>query len=90
MNLLNPSLKQEVMRNIFLNACEANPIFAERDNLVNIEDQLISDIHPELCQPEDFICNQGTKAERFYFISKGSCEVIVTDHMKRATSVRSL
>ena len=77
--ILSPTLKNEVLEYIFIAAFEVNPAFkGNRKNLIT----LIQGILPFMQRPDDIIVEQGDESKNFYFIADGTCQVSFLDHFK--------
>ena len=77
LEVISPSLKEEVIQHIFKEPLSENPIF-------NFDDQLIvkftKRLEIQVNSPEDVVINQGDKGEHLYIISKGEFIVSVQGH----------
>ena len=77
LEVISPSLKEEVIQHIFKESLSENPIF-------NFDDQLIvkftKRLEIQVNSPEDVVINQGDKGEHLYIISKGEFIVSVQGH----------
>ena len=77
LNVISPSLREEVIQHIFAEALKSNPIFNFDYSLIMfLTKKLTTQIH----MPEDEIITQGEDGEHFYIISKGKCSVQVRDY----------
>ena len=79
LSMLSPSLRQQVSKHIFYDAINQNPIFSDHKEIVNY---MLNDLVIKLYLPEDEIIRQFEIADDFYFVSKGECDVYVTDANK--------
>ncbi|CAI2375579.1 unnamed protein product [Moneuplotes crassus] len=77
LDMISPSLRQEVIISIFSETLRYNPIFQENDTLI---DYLTKKLKTQIHMPEDPIITQGEVAENIFFIGRGECEVSVTNH----------
>ena len=77
--MLSPSLKEEVMSQIFIIAFSLNPVF--KDELEVIK-KIIQGITPELRKPDDNVVEIDTDPEYFFFIAEGQCQVSLFDHFQ--------
>lgn len=77
---LNPSLKQEVISQLFAQTIGLNSV-ASQDT--EVADQIITKLAYKYCQPEEAIIVQGEPAYSLFFISTGKCEVWVLDEYKQ-------
>lgn len=82
---ISPSLKHQVIEFIFQNVIDSNPMLQNDKQLVNI---LFSRMDLLMYDPEEVIIRQGQLAQNLYFISKGECEVTVSDENREDTFVR--
>ena len=89
MDLLNPSLKEDVTRHIFLSAVQSNHVF-DGFSVEKMENNVLTEVKPALFKPEDPIVIQGQKADHIFFVAKGDCDVHVLTHRRRTEYVRSL
>ncbi|CAI2372991.1 unnamed protein product [Moneuplotes crassus] len=77
LDIISPSLRQEVVQYIFSETLKFNPIFKGQPLLIDyMTKKLVIEIH----MPEDQVITQGETGTNIYFIAKGECEVFVTDH----------
>lgn len=77
LQMISPSLRQKVLRHIFKEILEKNPVFGKNKYLI---DFVIKRLYTNIFLPEFSVCTQGEKGDSMYFISKGECNVTVTDH----------
>jgi len=86
-DMLSPSLKTLVMRHIFINTFNENPVFSGETELI---DFYIKDIVPYMRQPDDVIMEQGNYPNNFYFIAQGQCQVKIINHNAQTICVPHL
>jgi CRP-like cAMP-binding protein len=77
LQMISPSLRQKVMEVIFFDVLFDNPIFCKNKYLI---DFVIEKLYTHIFLPEFSVITQGESGDTMYFISKGECEVTVTDH----------
>ncbi|CAI2361123.1 unnamed protein product [Moneuplotes crassus] len=87
LSLISPSLKELVVKHISLQGISKNQIFKSRPNIF---DQILPELNTLLYTPEDTIVRQGEAPDMIYFISKGECEVYVTDQHSDECHVKNL
>lgn len=68
LDLISPSLREEVLRCIFAQTLHYNKLFKGKDDLIHyVTSKLVTRIH----LPEDTIIRQGEEGDALYFIAKG-------------------
>lgn len=77
LQMISPSLRQRVLKHIFNDVLHMNPVFCKNKYLI---DFVIQNLNTNIFLPEYSVVTQGEKGNCMYFISKGECEVTVTDH----------
>ena len=82
--MLSPSLKNEVLEYIFIAAFELNDAF--KGDHKNIK-ALIQGILPCMQRPDDIVVEQGDSSTHFFFIADGTCQVTFLDHWKQEVEV---
>ncbi|CAI2363764.1 unnamed protein product [Moneuplotes crassus] len=87
LSLISPSLKELVVKHISLQGISKNQIFKSRPNIF---DQILPELNTLLYTPEDIIVRQGEAPDMIYFISKGECEIYVTDQSNHECHVKNL
>ena len=77
LEVISPSLREEVIQHIFAQTLKSNSIFNFDESLIEfVTKKLETKIH----MPEDEIITQGEDGECLYIISKGEWIVLVRDH----------
>lgn len=87
LELISPSLRQEVTKNIFSHVVIKNPIFSGNDELINY---LVKFLDTSLYLPEDIIIKQGELAEYLFFLARGEVEVFIQDQNNKERYVNTL
>ena len=87
LNMLSPSLRHEVSRQIFLVAISKNVVFRSHNDIINA---MIQDMQTKLFLPEDIIMRQGDAAKHFYFLARGECDIYVVDENKVKRNTKTL
>jgi CRP-like cAMP-binding protein len=77
LQMISPSLRQKVLKHIFYDILLNNSVLCRNDYLI---DFLIKRLNTHIFLPEFSVVTQGEHGNQMYFISKGECEVTVTDH----------
>eukprot|EP00347_Sterkiella_histriomuscorum_P001244 403372776 len=85
--ILSPSLKNAVTRYIFSIVINQNEIFSSKESLVEF---IVHKIILQMQLPEQIVIQQGEKADSFYFLAKGDCEIFVKDEKKRDKYVKTI
>lgn len=78
LQMISPSLRQKVMKHIFYDILLDNEVMCKNTYLI---DFLIKRLNTHIFLPEFNVVTQGEHGSEMYFISKGECEVTVTDHI---------
>lgn len=68
LNMLSPSLKNEVSRVIFHDAIMQNLVYKSHENIVK---DMLLDMSTKLALPEETLIRQSDVAKCFYFIARG-------------------
>ena len=68
LDMISPSLRQEVVQYIFSETLKNNPIFNQNPSLI---DYLTKKLETKIHMPEDQIITQGEVGKYLYFIAKG-------------------
>ena len=77
LQMISPSLRQKVLKHIFSDVLHINPAFCKNTYLI---DFVIERLNTNIFLPEYSVVTQGENGEMMFIISKGQCEVTVTDH----------
>ena len=87
LNMLSPSLRQEVSKHIFLDAIMQNQVFKDHSGLVN---DLLHDMKTKLSLPEEKLIRQYDAGKSMFFIARGECDVFVLDESKTSRYTQTL
>ena len=68
LQMISPSLRQKVLKHIFGDILESNPVFCRNPYLI---DFVIKRLFTNIFLPEFSVVTQGEKGDTMYFISKG-------------------
>jgi hypothetical protein len=68
LDMISPSLKEEVIKHIFAETLKNNAILKDNEDLIYF---LTKKLKTEIHMPEDEIITQGQKGTRLYFMARG-------------------
>lgn len=81
---MSPSLKSQVIEQIFFAAITMNEIFSDKTETI---DKIINFVKPRLHMPEDFVVEYGMNDKGIYFIAHGKCLISIPNHLRAKNSV---
>lgn len=87
MQMLSPSLKLEVTREIFDDCILENKVFEKKTEVLEF---ILQDIVIARFEPEDTICRQGDEGKCIFIIASGSCTVYVYDQFNKESEWNTL
>lgn len=85
--MISPSARQKVLKFMFTAALMKNPIFQESQVII---DFVSARLETRILLPEYSVILQGELGDCLYTISKGECNVTVTDHKGNPHNVNNL
>lgn len=77
--MVSPSLKIKILRHVFFNVMNDNPVFLEEPELLM---EMTSKLDTQIYLPETFPITQGETADKFYLIAKGELTIWIQDLRK--------
>ena len=77
LQMLSPSLKEKVLKQIFIDTLKRNSLFLNNEGML---DYVTRKLDTRILLPEFNIVNQGEKGSCLYFIAKGEWGVFINDH----------
>ena len=87
LDMISPSLRIEVARQIFSDAIMKNEVLNRNPSLIEF---LVPKLITLLYLPEDPICQQGEIGTQLFFLARGECEVWIRDENKLDHKIKML
>uniref|UniRef100_A0A7S3K652 Cyclic nucleotide-binding domain-containing protein n=1 Tax=Euplotes crassus TaxID=5936 RepID=A0A7S3K652_EUPCR len=87
LGLISPSLREKVIKYIFTNVLQENPVLGKNKKLI---DYITPRLTTNIFQPEEKIVSQGEAATKIFFIAKGGCHVYIQNRNNEKVKVNTL